>query len=320
MNNIGIIGSHGVGKTTLQKNIIKTLRSLKMPAHGIKDIARLCPFQVGLKSDLNAQEWIIKNQLNIEKLFQYKDSNFIFDGCSLSHLAYYEYWGGETKNFIREVLINMMYFDSILLLPPNKEFLKDDGLRPTQANFQDAIHDIIIGFLNRYKIEYINYDFNSNNELFKLLPSLNLIHQEKLPKQKLVILGLVENENKVLMTRRKDILIPEADGKWDFPGGTVIFKEHPERTLLREVFEETGYLVKIEKLLPTVINNIWNNTAENIQTIVICYKCSLISDIVFTDQSDEDIQEICWINRKDILQLDLIQGIDAFIKIKKSLL
>lgn len=39
------------------------------------------------------------------------------------------------------------------------------------------------------------------------------------------------------------------DGRWVLPGGGVDHGEHPETAVVREVFEETGYDVRVERLL-----------------------------------------------------------------------
>lgn len=39
------------------------------------------------------------------------------------------------------------------------------------------------------------------------------------------------------------------DGRWVLPGGGVEHGEHPEAAVVREVFEETGYHVGVDRLL-----------------------------------------------------------------------
>ncbi|NWN80294.1 MAG: NUDIX domain-containing protein [Bacillus sp. (in: Bacteria)] len=53
---------------------------------------------------------------------------------------------------------------------------------------------------------------------------------------------IVENdEGKILLVKRKDVPL------WDLPGGRLDKHEHPETCAIREMKEETGYHVSIER-------------------------------------------------------------------------
>ena len=56
---------------------------------------------------------------------------------------------------------------------------------------------------------------------------------------------LDENQNLLLVLRKR---APEAD-HWSIPGGKVDFMERLEDTVRREVFEELGVTVRVERLL-----------------------------------------------------------------------
>jgi ADP-ribose pyrophosphatase YjhB (NUDIX family) len=55
--------------------------------------------------------------------------------------------------------------------------------------------------------------------------------------------GAVFQEDKILLVQEK------ADGLWTLPGGFVDVNESPGVAVAREVFEESGYIVKTIKLL-----------------------------------------------------------------------
>ncbi len=58
--------------------------------------------------------------------------------------------------------------------------------------------------------------------------------------------AIVTRDGKVMLTRRAK---EPALGMWDLPGGFVEPGEHPERTLHRELLEETGLRVRVTGLL-----------------------------------------------------------------------
>jgi 8-oxo-dGTP diphosphatase len=74
--------------------------------------------------------------------------------------------------------------------------------------------------------------------------------------QLLVVLGAIrDDENRILVAKRVDASIPAAYGKWEFPGGKVDFGEVPEQALYRELEEEAGLKVEMQRLLPKLFTN-----------------------------------------------------------------
>lgn len=57
------------------------------------------------------------------------------------------------------------------------------------------------------------------------------------------VAGVVIKNKKVLLLHRKD---PDV---WEFPAGKIRYGEHPSATAKREVKEESGLNVKVEKIL-----------------------------------------------------------------------
>ena len=67
--------------------------------------------------------------------------------------------------------------------------------------------------------------------------------------QKVVAIALLINDQgKLLISKRLDKNIAETDGKWELPGGHVEFGKTPEQAVIREIKEESGLTAKIEKL------------------------------------------------------------------------
>lgn len=61
--------------------------------------------------------------------------------------------------------------------------------------------------------------------------------------------GVAIQDSRVLLTRiaRTDVI--GETGLWMLPGGGVEHGEHPEESVTRELAEETGYTVRVDRLL-----------------------------------------------------------------------
>ena len=105
--------------------------------------------------------------------------------------------------------------------------------------------------------------------------------------------GLVTNEkNEVLMIFRR--------GKWDLPKGKLDKGEKLEECALREVEEETGLTnIKIESVLPTTYHT-YHEGARYILKESNWYKMNVTGEQQLVPQTEEDIHDIKWVNKKDI--------------------
>jgi 8-oxo-dGTP diphosphatase len=60
--------------------------------------------------------------------------------------------------------------------------------------------------------------------------------------------GVIEDRGKILVLRRAPSMTYKA-GAWDLPGGHLAANETLEECLVREVTEETGLAIEIDRLL-----------------------------------------------------------------------
>ncbi|PIQ73591.1 hypothetical protein COV58_01705 [Candidatus Roizmanbacteria bacterium CG11_big_fil_rev_8_21_14_0_20_36_8] len=119
----------------------------------------------------------------------------------------------------------------------------------------------------------------------------------------LVVLPVIENDGKYLLTKRID-KYSDYHGKWQLPGGAMEFSETPEKALRREVHEELGIEVNIVKLIPTIdikVRGKW-------QGIFISYLCSMKdenAEIIL----NEEASKFQWFTLEEIKKLDnLFEG------------
>jgi len=89
-----------------------------------------------------------------------------------------------------------------------------------------------------------------------------------------IILGPEDSEGvrRILIARRQFDARAEA-GKWEFPGGKVEPLEHPELTVVREIKEELGLNVKVERIFD-VASHVSESDLGPVHVILLCYLCS----------------------------------------------
>ncbi len=100
----------------------------------------------------------------------------------------------------------------------------------------------------------------------------------------------VERDGGVLLVRRA--AEPER-GKWALPAGYIDYGEHPALAAIREVREETGLIVTIDRLL-----DVQGGAAELGASIVIIYAAHVVEG---TARPLDDAEAVGWFGRSDPL-------------------
>lgn len=120
---------------------------------------------------------------------------------------------------------------------------------------------------------------------------------------------------KILLQKRVDSLNPEADGKWEFPGGVVEFGEDPKDAVARECQEEIGCKIKIIRLLPFLHAKVWHRTdGQKAQVFVSCFEAEIEEGIPRPGDLSE-VSEVKWFIKEEIASLDTLPGTNKFIEL-----
>ena len=86
--------------------------------------------------------------------------------------------------------------------------------------------------------------------------------------------ALIRDSNNILLCRLSKEL-PRWEGLWTLPGGGLDFGESPEEAVVREVGEETGFLVEVRSLAK--IDTIHDTTgSEDFHGIRILYHVDIV--------------------------------------------
>lgn len=99
--------------------------------------------------------------------------------------------------------------------------------------------------------------------------------------KKEIVYAYIRNKNKILMVNNIGI-------GWTFPGGTVEKFETKESAIIREVFEETGLSINIEKVL-----DISESVIDGIKYEFTTYFVNIVEGEI--KNTDIEILEIKWI-------------------------
>jgi mutator protein MutT len=123
----------------------------------------------------------------------------------------------------------------------------------------------------------------------------------------IVVLGLIKNQNgEVLVQIRNQPDFPEKHNKYEIPGGKVEYEETPEEAVVREVKEETGLDVEVDRLWPKLIVNYWTNENKTKQwkCLLISYVCRITGGELSAEPTDPRISKIEFVSPQQLTSLD----------------
>jgi nicotinamide riboside kinase len=173
MSKIAIIGSHGVGKTTL----IQRLKLLYPELNFIDEVARDLQLKIGKSTrDMNDEE---KSRFQLEAMQtqidqELKFDDYISDHCAISYLPYSTELKvyGQLKAKIREQYLPILKQLKMLYIPIEFE-LKKDGLRFTTNEYQEYIDETLVDLLHKYNLKYATVKGTVEQRLEQIKAILN---------------------------------------------------------------------------------------------------------------------------------------------------
>ena len=124
-----------------------------------------------------------------------------------------------------------------------------------------------------------------------------------------VIAGcLVVKENKILMVKEANAI---CYGKWNFPAGHVDENEKIRAAAIREVYEETGYTVKLKGVLPIVSIKSPNGETH----VLVHFVADIVEENIKFDT--KEILDVKWIDINEIKNMSIneIRGYDTANKL-----
>lgn len=115
--------------------------------------------------------------------------------------------------------------------------------------------------------------------------------------------GIVLSEEKVLLVKnKKGDSSKSSEPWWGYPKGHLEEGEKPSEAAVREVFEETGFEVKIVNTKPIAESRYEvERNGERVQKTVWFYEMEVIE--AFKNEPDDEIEEIALENFENALSL-----------------
>ena len=178
---IVITGSHGVGKTTLGKQIFQYIQSEENKIDIINEFtiekaslskifsgrkkynylpdvaieAFNSGFSISEDTSLETELWIISKQVELENKFF---DNYVTDKCFIDLLAYGIYIFKDNSALIeilKQIAIPHMHkYDLVIYLPTGEFPIEDNGIRSLDPVFQQEIDRVILEIMKENNIPY----------------------------------------------------------------------------------------------------------------------------------------------------------------------
>ena len=115
--------------------------------------------------------------------------------------------------------------------------------------------------------------------------------------------GIVLSENKILLVKnKKGDSSADSESWWGYPKGHLEEGEKPSEAAVREVYEETGFEVKIVNNKPVAESRYEiERSGEVLQKTVWFYEMEIVES--FKNEPDDEIDEIALVDFESALDL-----------------
>jgi hypothetical protein len=140
---LALIGTHGVGKTTLAYEICSLLKKADHNVDLVTEVARRSPFPVNEGTTLEGQLWILHAQIAAELEASARAPHVICDRSVLDNYAYLASKFGRQSQLEPWISWWMDTYSLLVAVPPLADGIPPDGFRSENLEFQQRIHDLI---------------------------------------------------------------------------------------------------------------------------------------------------------------------------------
>jgi thymidylate kinase len=145
---LALIGTHGVGKTTLAYELCSLLKKSHYNVELVTEVARQSPFPVNAATTIEGQLWILHAQIAAELDAARRAPHVITDRSVLDNYCYL------VNKFDRQPQLEpwlawwMNTYSILVGVPPVAAEIPSDGFRSEDRAFQQRIHDLLVELLS----------------------------------------------------------------------------------------------------------------------------------------------------------------------------
>src|SRR5580698_11515998 len=145
---LALIGTHGVGKTTLAYEICSLLKKSAYNVELVTEVARQSPFPVNAATTLEGQLWILHAQIAAELDAARRAPHVICDRAVLDNYCYLVNKFGRQPHLEPWLAWWMNSYSFLVGVPPVAFEIPSDGFRSEDRAFQQRIHDLLVELLS----------------------------------------------------------------------------------------------------------------------------------------------------------------------------
>jgi AAA domain len=144
---LALIGTHGVGKTTLAYEICSLLKKAHYNVELVTEVARQSPFPVNAATTIEGQLWILHAQIAAELDAGRRAPHVITDRAVLDNYCYLVNKFGRQPQLESWLAWWMDTYSILIGVPPVEADIPSDGFRSEDRAFQQRIHGQLIELL-----------------------------------------------------------------------------------------------------------------------------------------------------------------------------
>jgi hypothetical protein len=153
---LALIGTHGVGKTTLAYEVCSLLKKADYNVELVTEVARRSPFPVNEGTTLEGQLWILHAQIAAELEAAARAPHVICDRAVLDNYGYLVNKFGRQPQLETWLSWWMDSYSLLVAVPPMADGIPPDGFRSENLEFQHRIHDLIEELLDEPPFQKLN--------------------------------------------------------------------------------------------------------------------------------------------------------------------